>query len=376
MLFRIGATALLVGLACADASHDQTDDEMFRQWEKDFQKNYLSKQDREKAFSTWKQNAIFVSDLNKQGLSWKASIHTKYADLTPEEFQSTILIKNKFDNDHFHHTVMKNSTTLDEKMMKTKPKSAETAFDWREHGAVTKVQDQGSAGTCWAFSTIGNIEGQWFLSGNSLTDLSEEYLVDCDGTTDEENGHADCSIFGGWPYLAYQFVMDTQGVPSEEDYPYCAGSGGCYPCMKGPVSLCGPPPYPTCDKNFQECSLPSSYDMLGRISDWTAVARDESTIADTLVNVGPLSALLDATQLQFYDSGIWDGYVSNPKLGCSKTHLNHAVLLVGYGTDAGNDYWVVKNSWGESFGEEGYFRIARGDGTCGINTAVTSSLIK
>ncbi len=97
-------------------------------------------------------------------------------------------------------------------------------------------------GTCWAFSTIGNVEGQWALGPQKeLVDLSPEYLVDCDGTHDEK--HADCSVFGGWPYLAYEFLINSGGVPSEKSWPYCSGTGNCYPCMLGPVSLCGPPPY-------------------------------------------------------------------------------------------------------------------------------------
>lgn len=98
---------------------------------------------------------------------------------------------------------------------------------------------------------------------------------------------------------------------------------------------------------------------------------------DALVNVGPLSALLDATQLQFYDSGVWTGRVEgSPEVaGCRQDTYDHAVLLVGYGTDDGQSYWTVKNSWGEDWGEDGYFRIARGLSTCGINGEVTSALV-
>lgn len=108
----------------------------------------------------------------------------------------------------------------------------------------------GSVGTCWAFSAIGNIEGAWYLNNNTLTNLSEEYLVDCDGSHDEK--HADCGVFGGWPYLAYDFVIGVGGggVPTEASYPYCSGTGECYPCMQGPITLCGPPPY-YCDPNIE-----------------------------------------------------------------------------------------------------------------------------
>lgn len=96
------------------------------------------------------------------------------------------------------------------------------SWDWVQHGAVTAVKDQGSVGSCWAFSTTGNIEGQAFMASKSLTSLSEEYLVDCDDK--------DCSVFGGWPYLAYQYIMESGGIPTEASYPYCSGVGTCYPC--------------------------------------------------------------------------------------------------------------------------------------------------
>jgi len=177
--------------------------------------------------------------------------------------------------------------------------------------------------------------------------------------------------------------------------------------MQGPYSLCGPPPY-YCDEELEK-NCPSNTQnseansvnigsekskksvnsdnkpvLVAPIQSWMAVDTNEVSIASTLTSIGPLSVLLDASELQFYSSGVWTGYRdgSSPLLGCSQTYLDHAVLLVGYGvdsidtsTDAGLDYWIVKNSWGSEWGEDGYFRITRGDGTCGINTAVTTSLM-
>ena len=162
---------------------------------------------------------------------------------------------------------------------------------------------------------IENVEGQWGLSGQPLIDLSPEFLVDCDGTHDDI--HADCSVFGGWPYLAYQFLIAAGGVPSEQAYPYCAGTGDCYPCMQGPVSLCGPPPY-TCDRNRTLMCANTAF--TAKISSWFDVSEDEEEIKASLYANGPLSVLLDATELQWYDGGVWDGYVSGTPglMGCSK----------------------------------------------------------
>ena len=163
--------------------------------------------------------------------------------------------------------------------------------------------------------------------------------------------------------------------------------------MQGPVSLCGPPPYywyverlmlfnvilscfvVASDKEIEE-QCPSAQ-KAAHISDWMQVSDDEDGIADALVSVGPLSTLLDATQLQFYKSGVWTGRVdgSPSASGCRQDSYNHAVLLVGYGSDNGTDYWTVKNSWSEDWGEDGYFRISKGVAACGINGEVTSAIV-
>ena len=151
--------------------------------------------------------------------------------------------------------------------------------------------------------------------------------------------------------------------------------------MKGPEQLCGPPPY-YCDRQrtLEICDNPS-LEVAAKISDWAAIDGDEDAMTDILQQVGPLSALLDATQLQYYKGGVWQGAAtpasSGKLLSCSKSYLDHAVAIVGYGvdTDTGLPFWTVKNSWGSDFGENGYFRILRGQGECGINTAVTTAIV-
>jgi len=360
LLFTVLSFALAEGTGTTSAE--------FVQWKHKFNRTYKTESAEVAAFTEWSKNRIIVQSNNEKGL-WTAELG-KFADLSMEEFQKKMLMK------------VTSPSTMARKVGGLKVKAAgslPTAFDWRTDGAtaaVTSVKDQGFVGSCWAFSTIGNIEGQWALSGKNLIDLSAEFLVDCDGSHDDT--HADCSVFGGWPYLAYDFVIGAGGVPSEEADPYCAGTGDCYPCMNGPVSLCGPPP-PNCNRTIiQQCAymIPTT-----SISAWSAVSTDEDQIAATLVAQGPLSVLLDASQLQYYKSGVWNGHLDSvsPALGCKPTNLDHAVLLVGYGVDStsGTDvpFWTVKNSWGADWGEDGYFRIQRGVGMCGINTAVTTSIV-
>jgi len=338
----------------------------FESWMHDFGKVYVNGEEKQERYNIWLNNWRRSQMINLRKFSWTTHMN-RFADLSAEEFQNKILMKKASIND-----IISNSQILTEKIHQknTIRSDAPDAFDWRDYGVVTSVKDQGTVGSCWAFSTVGNIEGQWALAGNELVSFSPEFLVDCDGTTDRENGRADCGVFGGWPYLAYQFIIETGGIPTEESYPYCSGTGDCFPCMLGPQSLCGPAPW-YCNSTIENVSCPNAQ-LYGKINNWFSISQNETEIKQVLYETGPLSALLDASELQLYKSGIWTGL--GKFFGCG-TSLDHAVLLVGYGQEDGKDYWTVKNSWGDDWGENGYFRIERGTGMCGINTFVTSSSI-
>lgn len=372
----IGLIAVLAPLISHSLA-GESEREDFLKWMQRMGKTYASADEEEHRFDIWLKNLKYVEQINAANISWTATIDNKFGDMTTDEFKYSILLP---------PSTAAPFSSSDRKVYETHSRwnrffkygdTPPDTFDWRDYGAVTEVQDQGSVGTCWAFSTVANIEGQWFLAEEELVNLSEEFLVDCDGTADYDERHADCGVFGGWPYLAYQFVISAGGVPTEATDPYCAGTGDCFPCMQGPIELCGPPPY-YCDRNITKAC--PTQDLYATISDWTAVGSDEEAeMLPALLELGPLSVLLDATQLQFYASGVWSGKLSPDEpdyLGCSKSYLDHAVLVVGYGVDAAaGPYWTVKNSWGQGWGEEGYFRITRNEGACGINTAVTSALI-
>jgi cathepsin F len=248
-------------------------------------------------------------------------------------------------------------------------KDLPASFDWREHSAVSSVKDQGSIGSCWAFSTVGNIEGQHYLKNSELLDLSVEQLVECDATVDPDpkSKNADCGIFGGWPYLAMQYVISAGGLAKEQDYEYCVGKG-CYPCAAEGYDeeKCGPGLHPPQCKVVNPCRKDVA--KSAKIDDWKALSNDEVQLAQQLTEIGPISVGLDASWLQFYWHGVFE-----PWLGCSD-QLNHAVLIVGFGSDSG-DYWIVKNSWGTKWGEKGYFRIRRNKAMCGINSNPITAII-
>ncbi|XP_072379839.1 cathepsin L-like proteinase [Diabrotica undecimpunctata] len=201
------------------------------------------------------------------------------------------------------------------------------SMDWRQHNAVREVKDQGNCGSCWSFSTTGSVEGQIALKKNMQISLSEQQLVDCSGS---DNG---CN--GGWVNNALNYIRDN-GIMSEGDYSYVATQGNC-----------------RYDANR----------VVTRISGQTHVQRmNEWDMLQASGTVGPLSVGINAPPIVGYGGGIFDVD------GCPNGDgdLNHAVLAVGYGSENGLDYWIVKNSWGVGFGEQGYIRMRRGKNLCGI----------
>jgi len=208
-----------------------------------------------------------------------------------------------------------------------------TSKDWRDEGIVTPVKNQGACGSCWTFSTTGVVEAHYAKATGSLVSLSEQQLVDCAG---DFNNHG-CQ--GGLPSQAMEYIRYSGGLEKEVDYPY-----------KGKNQKC----------NFHESKA------VAHIADVVNITQgDENGILQAVGTVGPVSIAYDCTLgFQFYHQGVYDGWFC----GTKPSQVNHAVLAVGYGHDSksGKDYWLVKNSWGERFGEKGYFRIVRNKNKCGL----------
>jgi C1A family cysteine protease len=248
---------------------------------------------------------------------------SKFADLTEDEFKN--LLGFKADKEMFETQVAADLPLKD----------TPTEWDWTTKGAVTPVKNQGMCGSCWAFSTTGDIEGAWFLSKGKLQSLSEQQLVSCD-----DNGDQGCN--GGLPSNAFAWVIKNGGLEAESSYPY--------------------------EGVTDACKQDKSKDIV-TISSWEKVSTNEDQIAAYLAQNGPLSIGINAANLQLYMGGISDPFFCSPK------KIDHGVLIVGYGEENGKKFWKIKNSWGEGWGEKGYFRIIRGKGKCGLNTMVTHSKV-
>mmetsp|Transcript_7933 Transcript_7933/g.9434 ORF Transcript_7933/g.9434 Transcript_7933/m.9434 type:complete len:515 (-) Transcript_7933:203-1747(-) len=253
-----------------------------------------------------------------------------------------------------------------------------TNFDWRDLGAVGQVENQKYCGSCWSFSTAQDIAGVHFLETGELMRLSEQQLVACDPRDD--------GCDGGWPFRAMQYISDIGGMVTYEDYEY---KGICAWDACGENADGEDDPTPTCDKEILNTNIEDK--NVAAIEGYQLVAMGaeyEDLMKVALVKNGPLSVAFNAVGMDYYIHGVAGcdtgseytlaGCISDPtEYGtCDPTALDHAVLIVGYGTQDGVDYWMIKNSWAEEWGQDGYYRLLRGTNMCGVANFAVHSVIK
>lgn len=301
------------------------------------EKFYGSDEQFAKKYAAFKDNVEKARLLNKQSNSNSFGI-TKFMDMTEEDFAATYLSKKMMSRE--------NAPSFIQKVEDYPVRDLPTSWDWRTKGAVTPVKNQGACGSCWAFSTTGNVEGAWFLKTGKLSSLSEQNLVDCDKECDSQ-GDCDAGCNGGLMWNAFEYIIKNKGIDTESSYPY-----------EGIDDTC----------RFNKANVGAN------ITSWKMAPTDENQLAQWLIDNGPVSIAINAGPMQYYVGGIADPLLCNPK------HLDHGVLLVGFGVGKNwlgkeEPYWIIKNSWGTGWGEQGYYRIIRGKGKCGLNSVPCSSFV-
>lgn len=287
--------------------------------------------ERDYRISIYEQNLAKIDAHNAKNLSWTMGVN-QFADLTADEFKARITGGIRTPKKSLRHVAVGPFN------VSANPASV----DWSEKGAVTPIKNQEQCGSCWAFSTTGSVEGAWFLSNGTLVSLSEQQLVDC--STAE--GNQGCN--GGLMDYGFQYIIDNKGITTEDAYPYTA---------TGPN---------TCEAKGKP--------VAATLSGFKDVAPNSEIALETAIVKQPVSVAVEADQsvFQFYSGGVMDS-------ACG-TQLDHGVLAVGYGVDAGKEYYKVKNSWGADWGEKGYIRLGRGSkfnpsGQCGIQMQASYPIV-
>jgi len=283
-------------------------------WVNKFEKDFPLDEVFER-FATFKDNFLKIEAHNAGTHSYSMALN-EFADLTADEFKS------------MYYGLKQTGAASQSAGTFEAPfgyQEQADGVDWRTKDAVTPVKNQAQCGSCWAFSTTGSIESAHAIATGSLVSLSEQQLVDCAGSY----GNAGCN--GGLMDSAFSYVKSNGGLCTEESYPYTARNGLC-------KKTCTP---------------------VTTITGYKDVSHSTASLA-AAVDQGPVSVAIEADQssFQFYSGGVMSG-------NCGR-QLDHGVLAVGYGTEGTSDYWIVKNSWGASWGEQGYIRLSKGSDQCGI----------
>ncbi|XP_070661752.1 probable cysteine protease RD21B [Malus domestica] len=310
---------------------DRTEPEakaLYESWLIKHGKNYNALGEKERRFEIFKDNLRFIDEHNLQSRTYKVGLN-RFADLTNEEYRSVYLVA-KVDRG----SRLSGSRKSDRYPFRAGNELPESVH-WRAKGAVATVKDQGQCGSCWAFSTVGAVEGINKIVTGELISLSEQELVDCDRSYNQG-----CN--GGLMDYAFQFIINNGGFDAEADYPYHARDGSCDPN----------------GKNARVVSIDGYEDVS---------ENDEKSLKKAMAHQ-PVSVAIEAggREFQLYQSSIQGVFT-----GRCGTDLDHGVVAVGYGTENGVDYWIVRNSWGPSWVEAGYIRLERNvasanTGKCGI----------
>lgn len=320
---------LLLGVGCWS---QPLDDPAWRAYKAEYGKIYTSEAEDTKRYEIWKESVAAITQHNAAYSADYEQGFNQFSDMTEEEFMETMTGGLQVPAEYYNS----NGTLRWEESFVPPPASVAIpdTVNWVSKGYVTEVKSQGNCGSCYAFSATGALEGQWFRKTGKRPSLSEQQIVDCS----RKWGNKGCG--GGWYHSAWDYIRDVGGSDSEHGYPYEAKERDC---------------------RFKKESVRAQVKSHVQLR-----SEDEKALKQAVATVGPISvAIAVQGSLRRYKSGVYY------ERSCLKEfwQLNHAVLVVGYGTEDGKDYWLVKNSWGGRFGLEGYMKMSRNKrNNCGIAT--------
>ncbi|XP_047164775.1 pro-cathepsin H-like [Vigna umbellata] len=292
-----------------------------------FGKSYQNEEEMKRRYDIFSRNLRFIRAHNKKRLPYTLSVN-HFADWTWEEFQTHRLGAAQ----NCSATLKGNHKLTDAVLPPVK--------DWRQENIVSAVKDQGSCGSCWTFSTTGALEAAYAQAHGKSISLSEQQLVDCAG----HFNNFGCN--GGLPSQAFEYIKYNGGLDTEEAYPYTGKDGVCKFSAE----------------NVGIRVLDSVNITLG--------AEDE--LKHAVAFVRPVSVAFEVVNgFRFYEKGVY----TSDTCGTTPLDVNHAVLAVGYGVENGVPYWLIKNSWGESWGDNGYFKMELGKNMCGVATCASYPIV-
>jgi len=319
-------TLFAIGLLIVGAYGAPVELELDSEWENfkiNFERQFVSESEHDARRAVFGDNLRII---NKHNAEHARGLHSytlginEFADMTNEEFVKT-----------YNGFVAPSNLNLPESEAVIDIASLPASVDWRTKGYVTPVKNQGQCGSCWAFSAVATMEGAHFNKTGELVSLSEQNLVDC--------VKQDYGCGGGLPIDGINYVIKNGGIDTEKSYKYTARDGNCH---------------------FKKSKIGATFKSAKALP-----SQNEKALQMAVATIGPISVGIDAAHnsFQLYKDGVYN------ERHCSTTQLDHGVTVVGYGTEDGKDYYLVKNSWGKSWGEKGYIKMRRNyHNQCGIST--------